>query len=271
MRETKSTTKMNYFIETIRYRNETLYNFGLLCLLFTIIFFVLSKTTTTQVFGINAYIKPFKFALSTFLYSWTMAWFLGYLPRFNSSVFNWIIIITLGFEIFYIALQASKGETSHFNVSTPAKSFLFSMMALMATIATLATAYIALLFFGNNVIILPNYYLWSIRLGLIIFVLFSLEGFVMGAKMTHTIGSGDGSKGLAILNWSFTYGDLRVAHFIGMHALQIIPVVSYYGLKNTKLTIGLGILYFALAVFTLVQALKAKPFIISLKSQVVKL
>jgi hypothetical protein len=230
-------------------------------LLFTILFFILSKTTSTQVFGINAYIKPFKFALSTFLYSWTMAWFLGYLPTFNATVFNWIIIVTLGFEIFYIALQASKGETSHFNVSTPTKSFLFTMMALMATIATIATAYIAVLFFGTTVSALPNYYLWSIRLGLIIFVVFSFEGFVMGSKMAHTVGSEDGSTGLALLNWSFTYGDLRIAHFIGMHALQVLPIVSYYVLKNTKLTLGIGMVYFGLAVFTLIQALNGKPFI----------
>ncbi len=251
---------MMYFIETLRSRNETLFNYGLICLVFAIVFFILSKTTSTEVFGINAYIKPFKFALSTFLYSWTMAWFIGYLPNFNPTVFNWIIIITLGFEIFYIALQASKGELSHYNVSSPIKSFLYTMMALMATIATIATAYIAVLFFGNSVSELPDYYLWSIRLGLIIFVIFSFEGFAMGSRMTHTIGGLDGSKGIPILNWSFTHGDLRIAHFIGMHALQIIPILSFYLLKNTKLTIGLGILYFGLAVFTLVQALQGRSF-----------
>jgi hypothetical protein len=251
---------MIYFIETLRSRNETLFNFGLICLVFTIVFFVLSKTTSTEVFGINAYIKPFKFAVSTYFYSWTMAWFIGYLPNFNPTIFNWIIIITLGFEIFYIALQASKGELSHYNVSSPIKSFLYTMMALMATIATIATAYIAVLFFGNSVSELPDYYLWSIRLGLIIFVIFSFEGFAMGSRMTHTIGGLDGSKGIPILNWSFTHGDLRIAHFIGMHALQIIPMLSFYLLKNTKITIGLGILYFGLAVFTLVQALQGKSF-----------
>ena len=251
---------MNYFIETLKSRNETLFNFGLICLVFAIVFFVLSKTTSTEVFGINAYIKPFKFALSTFLYAWTIAWFMGYLPTFNASYFNWIIIISLGFEIVYIALQASKGELSHYNVSSPMKSFLYTMMALMATIATVATAYIAVLFFGKSVAELPDYYLWSIRLGLIIFVIFSFEGFAMGSKMTHTIGAADGSKGIPILNWSLSYGDLRIAHFIGMHALQIIPILSFYLLKNTKLTLSLGILYFALAVFTLVQALQGRSF-----------
>lgn len=53
--------------------------------------------------------------------------------------------------------------------------------------------------------------------------------------MTHTIGTLDGSKGLSILNWSCTHGDLRIAHFIGMQALQIIPILSFYLLKIQNL------------------------------------
>lgn len=252
------------FIENVKERNETLFNFGLTCLFLSLLFIFLSRTTSTEVLGVNAYIKPLKFSLSTFLYSWTMAWFLGYLPTFNSTVFNWIIIITLGFEIFYIALQASKGEISHYNISTPTKSLLFSIMAIMATIATLATAYITILFFDNNVSNLPNHYLWSIRLGLILFIIFSFEGFIMGSKMSHTIGNTDGSIGIPFLNWSLSHGDLRIAHFIGMHALQVIPIASFYFLKNTKLTVGLAILYFGLAVFSLIQALQGKSFFVKI-------
>jgi hypothetical protein len=250
---------MNYFIETLFLRNQTLFYFGLLCFIVTILFYVLSQTTNIQVLGINAYIKPLKFAFSTIIYSWTMTWFLGYLPNFDATFFNWTIIISLGFEVFYIALQASKGEMSHFNTSTPMKSFLFMMMALMATIATVATAYIAWLFFNFSPVDLPNYYLWAIRLGLLLFVIFSFQGFLMGAKMRHTVGAPDGSKGIYLLNWSLSHGDLRIAHFIGMHALQMIPLISYCLLKNTLHTILLGLLYFGLAMMTLLLALQGKP------------
>lgn len=250
---------MNYFIKTLFLRNQILFYFGLVCLIFTIIFYILSKTSKIQVLGINAYIKPFKFALSTVFYSWTMTWFLGYLPNFDATFFNWTIIISLGFEIFYIALQASKGEMSHFNTSTPIKSFLFTMMGVLASIATLATAYIAWLFFKNAAIDVPNYYLWAIRLGLVLFVIFSFQGFLMGAKMKHTVGAPDGSKGIYLLNWSLSHGDLRIAHFIGMHAMQVIPLVSFYLLKNTILTFILTALYFGLALQILIQALHGKP------------
>lgn len=246
-------------LEILKNRNEPLYYFGLACLLASIIFIVLAKISKTQVNNVSAWYKPFKFASSTVLFSWAMGWYCYYLPTFNVSIYNYTVIILLGFEIAYIALQAGRGQLSHFNLSTPIYSVLFSLMGLAATIVTLYTAYIGVLFFVNDFPSLPGYYVWAIRLGIALFVAFSLEGFVMGAKLSHTIGGPDGESGIPVLNWSTKYGDPRIAHFIGMHALQVLPIVSYYLLKNTLVTIILSILYALLAIFTLVQALKGRP------------
>ncbi|MDH4472257.1 MAG: hypothetical protein QE487_06595 [Fluviicola sp.] len=250
---------MSEFLITLKYRNETLFYFGLLCLFAALVFIILAWVNSNTVLGVKAWYKPFKFAFSIFLYSWTMGWFCSYLPNFSTSFFNWTVIVLLGFEIVYIALQASRGQLSHFNVSTPLYSAMYSMMAIAATIISLYTAYIAVLFFTSELPQLSTHYLWSIRLGLILFVIFSLEGFFMGSRMAHTVGAADGGGGIPILNWSMKYGDLRIAHFIGMHALQVLPILSYYVLKGTKLTIVLSIIYGLLAVFTLFQALQAKP------------
>ena len=134
-------------------------------------------------------------------------------------------------------------------------------MAIAATLVTLYTAYIGLLFFTNTFPELPTYYLWSIRLGIVIFVIFSFEGFAMGSSLNHSVGALNDNSNLFIVGWSKTVGDLRVSHFIGMHALQILPVLSYYVLKNTKLTIGISIVYGLLALLTLIQALQGKPLI----------
>ncbi len=246
---------MIHFIETIQQKDKILFYFGFVNALLAICFFVLAKTTSGQVMGVNAWYKPTKFALSIFLYSWTMAWFVNYLPSFNLSAFSWSVVVLLGFEIVYIALQASRGQLSHYNISTHVYAALYAAMAVAAALVTLYTGYVAVLFFNNDLTALPTHYLWSIRLALIIFVIFSFEGFLMGSRLAHTVGLGDGGKGIPFLNWSLRHGDLRVAHFVGMHALQVLPLLSFYLLKNTKATIFVSVLYSLLALLVLLQAL----------------
>ena len=249
------------FLETLKLRNEALYQFGWLCLLAALVFLVLAKTTNVQVMGVNAWYKPFKFAMSTLLFSWAMGWYAHYLgSEINLKAYNWGVILLLGFEIAYIALQAGRGQLSHYNQSSALYGFLYAMMALAATAVTVWTGYLGLLFFKNDFPDLPDYYVWAIRLGIVIFVIFSLEGFVMGSRLTHTIGGPDGGEGLPILNWSTKFGDPRIAHFIGMHALQVLPILAYYVLKNVKLTLVAALFYGLLAVFALVQALAGRPF-----------
>ncbi len=251
------------FIQELKTRNETLFYYGLLCLGVALLLLVLTKTTTTQVYGVNAYFKPFKFAFSTFLFAWAMAWYCYYLPNFNIGLFNWTVILLLGFEIVYILFMASKGQTSHYNLTTPFYATMFSLMALAATLVTIYTAYVGFLFFTKSFPDLPNYYVWAIRLGILIFVIFSFEGFAMGSKLSHTVGAINDNSNWFIVGWSKTAGDLRVSHFIGMHALQVLPILSFYIFKNTKATLLVSILYGLLAIVTLVQALQGKPLFTS--------
>ncbi len=255
------------FIQELKGRNETLFYYGLICLLLAIVFLVMTRLRNVQVYNVNAWYKPFKFAFSTFLFAWAMTWYCYYLPDFNIRLFNWAIIILLGFEIAYIAFQAGKGQLSHYNLSTPVYSLLYSMMALAATLVTLYTAYVGVLFFKYDFPNLPNYYLWAIRFAIILFVIFSFEGFAMGSRLNHSVGALNDNSNWFIVGWSRTVGDLRVSHFIGMHALQVLPIISFYVLKNTKLTIGLSLFYGLLALGTLIQALQGKPLIKSGRTQ----
>jgi hypothetical protein len=252
---------MMAFIQELKLRNEALFYFGVLNFTAAIIMLLLAQFTTVKVYNVSAWHKPIKFALSIGIYAWSMAWYCYYLQYFNISLFNLVIILLLGFELLYIALQAGRGQLSHYNVSTPWYAGLYVLMAVAASLVTIYTLYVGILFCKDAFPQLPVYYLWSIRLAIFIFVVFSFEGFVMGSRMSHTIGGPDGEAGLPFLNWSYRFGDPRIAHFIGMHALQFLPLISFYLLKNTRVVFIVAILYALLAVFTLVQALHGNPLV----------
>ena len=185
------------FFNILKDRNEILFWFGLANLLLALLFILLSFTLPIQFGGTNAWYKPIKFALSIGILSWTMGWYMGYLPQTKDlNIVNWVFVIALTFEIIYIGIQAGRGLASHFNVSTPSYSVLYTLMALGASAATLCVGYVGLKFFNDSFPELPNYYVWAIRLGIILFVIFSFEGFAMGSRMAHTVGATDGGVGL---------------------------------------------------------------------------
>jgi hypothetical protein len=251
-----------FYLITLKSRSEVLFYFGALQLILALLFLLLSFTTTVQVAGVNAWFKPFKFAASIGILSLTIAWLLGYLhPMREKGIVEWGLVISLGLEIIYIAWRAYRGEASHFNVSTPFNAIMYGLMAAGATFATLMVGIVAFRFFAQPFPELHPSYLLAIRAGLVLFVIFSFQGFAMGSRMAHTVGAADGGPGIPILNWSTIAGDLRIAHFMGMHALQILPLLAVFLIKSTK---GMAVtiaVYALVCLFILTQALKGEPLL----------
>jgi hypothetical protein len=248
------------FIIELKQRNPVLfYNVAVYTLL-AILCLALALTTKTQVQGANVWYKPFKFCVSSAILISSVAWYMHYLQRPNfTAVVTWGFVLLFFIENAYIIIQAARGQMSHFNVGTPFYSAMFSVMALSAIGITLLTLAVGLLFFSSDFKFLPSYYVWAIRLGTIIFAVYALQGLVMGSRLSHTVGAPDGGPGLPVVNWSTRFGDLRIAHFLGMHALQIIPLLAYYVVRNNKGVIILAIAYTAVTTFIFVQALNGKP------------
>ena len=83
----------------------------------------------------------------------------------------------------------------------------------------------------------------------------------MVGLLSHTIGGPDGGPGLPLVNWSTRYGDLRIAHFLGLHSLQVLPLVGYYISKTKKQTIIFSVVYFVIATALFLQAMKGIPLL----------
>ena len=220
------------------------------------------------VLGLNSVVKPMKFALSIWIYSWTMAIMLHYVKDIRKvKVYSWVAVVCMGFEQIAISFQALRGTLSHFNKENTFGIILFSLMGVFILTITIWTAYITYIFIKQKTYDLHPAIVLGIKIGLIYFVIFSLFGGYISALQGHTVGSVDGGKGLVFINWSTSFGDLRVAHFFGIHSLQLIPLFAiainkfFKTISVRKPIWAFSICYFLFVIFVMVQAIIEMPFI----------
>ena len=133
---------------------------------------------------------------------------------------------------------------------------------------TIATLIMTIRFIRQKTYAISTPFALSIKIGLILFVIFSFFGGYMSSINSHNVGGQIGEAGLLLLNWSTLFGDLRVAHFFGIHSLQIIPMFGYFISKrqpndaSANQSIWLfSIVYFVFVCFTMWQALMGMAFV----------
>lgn len=255
-------------INEIYRRNKLLASLGTVNLIAAILLFFYSFFNKEVVLGINSMIKPIKFALSIWIYAWTMALLLFYVnDQSKVKKYAWVAIIAMGFEQFAIISQAFRGQLSHFNNSSIYGGILYALMGIFIVVLTVQTLRIAITFIRQKTYIIPAPLVLSIQIGLIFFVIFSFFGGYISGVNGHTVGANDGGEGLPLINWSTMFGDLRVAHFFGIHALQIIPIFGYWVSEKyesataTKAIWVFSVIYLAYVCFTMIQALMGMPFL----------
>ena len=209
-------------------RNRVLALLGWLHLLALAVVLCVSFFDTRTILGLNPWVKPAKFLVSITAYVWTLAWVSRYVSAYRRSVrlVSWGTAVVFVGEMVCIITQATRGTTSHFNIQSPFDGAVFNLMGFLITVNTFLVLLMLLLFLHPSERPAPAY-LWGIRLGLLLFFLGSIEGAAMIANGAHTIGAPDGGPGLPLVNWSTRSGDLRVAHFLSFHALQLLPLAGF--------------------------------------------
>ncbi|MBM9500887.1 hypothetical protein JWG44_11565 [Leptospira sp. 201903071] len=208
------------------------------------LFFLLPALFIDQRLVTNSpiWLKPIKFALSTSVYSFTLVWILQYIQGNEKTIrkLSWVITTMLIIENVAIYGQAFRGEPSHFNITSPLNGIIFSVMGTAITI--LWFAHIGIAFYLIRQKLENKPLLESFRWGMGIAALGMILGFfmtvprpeqieamklgILKANGGHTFGAEDGGPGLPILGWSTIAGDMRIPHFIGIHAMQTIPMLA---------------------------------------------
>jgi len=234
--------------------------FGLFNLGVAAVCLALMPFEETQILGVNRWLKPFKFYASVGIMVLTMGWLLYYLNNAKKiTTYSWLIVISMFFENGLIITQAIRNTTSHFNISSTINGIIFNLMGMFILVFTITVILICISVFRQKQFSIPDAYVWGIRLGILFFLFFSLEGGMMLGLLKHTVGGPDGGPGLSVVNWSTQYGDLRIAHFTGIHSLQILPLFGNYLAKTKKQTIIFSVVYFLLASALFLQAMKGIP------------
>lgn len=219
------------------------------------------------VLGINPWIKPIKFEISVGIFLVTCGWLLLKLDAAASAKWwiAWGVAATQTLEILAIVSQSARGVRSHFNESTMYDALVFALMGIAISATVAFVVWLLVLYFSAQSQLEPAI-LWGVRLGLVIFLLASAEGAWIVVNRGHTVGSADGGPGLPFLNWSTQYGDLRVAHFMGMHGIQLLPLVGWWFSRSQRdagipAVLVCFVLMLALFIFALVAALGGRPLL----------
>ncbi|WRZ61883.1 hypothetical protein OG534_18050 [Streptomyces sp. NBC_01294] len=192
--------------------------------------------------GAPIWAKPFKFAVSFVGYALSLAWMLSLAvearPRLRRTAWwaGTVVTAASAVEMLLMTGQVIRGRQSHFNQGTPFDERLYNAMAVTVVVLWTATLVIAVLLFRTRVA--DRATTWAIRTATVL----ALAGAGIGFAMTrpteaqlavddapvvgaHSVGVPDGGPAMPLTGWSTTGGDLRVPHFFGMHALQLLPLL----------------------------------------------
>jgi hypothetical protein len=273
LRQTLSPSTVREFFHELDSKDALLPRLGWVLMAVVPVFAVLAFFVPGTPHSINPWIKPIKFSISFSTFATTISLFLLALriPPWQLRLARRAIAISVAFEIFSLAAQAWRG------VYTPGShtlldSFLAQMTNGMVLVNTAIVTAMFVLFCANRVhaSLVDRPMLAALRSGVAIFLAGNAVGGYMLARGSHTVGAPDGGAGLPFLNWSTIAGDLRIAHFIAIHAIQIVPLFAYVlsqmapipTVRQRKRAVAALAIAVALAVgATFVQAAMGRPLL----------
>ncbi|MGC2745671.1 MAG: hypothetical protein WA672_21070 [Candidatus Angelobacter sp.] len=223
--------------------------------------------------SVSPWIKPIKFSMSFSTFASTVSLFLLVLriPKWQLTLVRRTIAASVALEILSLAAQAWR-SAYHLSGQSLLDTCLAHTTNSMVMVNTAIVCWMLALFCGNRVQTdrIDRPMVSAIRYSIMIFLAGNAIGGYMLARGSHTVGLADGGPGLPFVNWSVIGGDLRIAHFIAIHAIQIVPLFAYIlsqmapilPVKYRRIAAGAVALAVSIAVgATFVQAALGRPLI----------
>ena len=206
-------------------RQRTLTLFALLMLVAMLPTAVALGLDGRAIRGVDVWVKPLKFMAALALFSFSTAWFIGLLPeaRRRTPAIRFVVAAIVGaggLEVGYIALQSALGQASHYNYSDPLHALLYTAMGAGALLLCSTQGVLALQIGRHGRTDVDPAWRMAVVRGLwLTLVLGAGAGAMLGGMQAPA------GVGLPVVGWHAS-GDLRPAHFLGMHAQQLLPLLG---------------------------------------------
>ena len=256
-----------------RARQPALTTAAELCLVGAVPVLLAALLDDRQVNDVAIWLKPLKFLLSLAIYYATLAWFHGYLSeevrsrRLGRVLVGLPIVVGL-LEMTWLLGTAAVGQPAHFNQSAAIYAVTYSLAGVGATLLMVTALATGILVGRARAPALPPAFRVAIALGSVIAFVGTMvtAGFLASGSGHWVGGVPSDAGGLPLFGWSRTGGDLRIAHFFSLHALQAVPLLGWVatrpGAGRGKAVVWIGAaLYAGWIVFTFVEALAGRPLI----------
>jgi hypothetical protein len=245
----------------------------------------------TAIINTPAWSKLFKFSVSVLVMTPALIWAIKITEGKTRRIANIaasVIGTMLSLEMILLLIQAIRARPMHFNYTTPLDSALWITMTI--GIFTMFAAFVVLLIAVWRGVRQQPVIAWAVKIGMVITAIGLItpnlsagpnEAQLKAAQANqpnilfgaHTIGSSsaipDAEPGLPLIGWNTKHGDIRIGHFIGLHALQLIPLFGVWLSKRRLLnqnrqlallgTVGFG--YFGVMLLTTWQALRGQSIV----------
>ncbi len=228
-----------------------------------VLFLLFSVVDARELLGISLWYKPMKFALSIGIYGISLA----YLVEFVSSVAvkRWIVwgtTIGMGVETLLITMQAMRGVKSHFNYDDIFGIVVYAIMGVSIVLVSILLIILGTYLYRKPPLAWSRPFSLSVTMAIALTTVGTIVGGYMSRGSGHTVGGVDGGLGLPVLSWSVLYGDWRVAHFLGLHALQIFIIAGWLLQKKKGAVPSLWMLfvgYVIVLTVVIVMTFQGKP------------